>query len=350
MLIRYCAYTSYSGYGFAAKNYIAAILRAGHQVQLEPLDNFPEKNQNSYPYNQVTIGGKFDPNTFSIIHTIPEMHRRLHKTTKTIAVAVYETWMPPAHWVAILNQSDAIIVPSQFNWDIFKEAGIKKPIFYIPHCLDMAQYTPDVAPLHQYDKFTFLFLGSWRNRKGCKTLIEAWMNEFSPNEPVQLVIKTDKPSDAETFIRHVTKSSLVFVAKDRYTDEQIPGFIKSADCVVLPTIGEAFGYTGLQAMALDVPVIITNYSGCQEYANANTATLLESEGIVDHKGMDGIPQFSNKKWVNISSHQIAERLRYVFSHQKEIKEKSYQGFLYVRDKFGYNKASVAFQTLFDNLL
>lgn len=345
MTIRYCGYTGYSGYGYAARNYIAAILRAGYSVHLEPLDIFPEKNQALYPYNQVTVGGKFDPNSLSILHAIPEQHRRLRKTTKTLAIAAYETWDPPAHWFAILNECDGIIVPSKFNLEIFKE--LKKPLYYVPHCIDLEQYTPDVAPLYKYDKFTFLFLGTWRHRKGYRELIEAW--NFSPKE-AQLIIKTDKPSDAQNYIRTASKSSSIFVATQRYTDQEMPGFIKSAHCLVIPSLGEAFCYPSLQSMALGVPVLVTNHSGFQEYATPDTATLLEPEGVIECKTMDGIPQFSNKKWINISSSQIAEKLQYVFSHPKETKEKSFQGSLYVKSKFGYNQASESLGRIFDNYL
>lgn len=345
----YISFLGHTGYGVAGKNTILALSHTNlYDIKVTPLD-FDLKSQ-SLLFKDFARK-KNDVNRIQIFHCIPDMIRRFPRNLKSIGVGVFETWEPPAHWIAILNKNDALIVPSQFNQQIFQEAGITKPIFHIPHCLDMQLYSPNVAPMHTFDKFTFLFLGSWRLRKGYKELLDAWQEEFILEDPVQLVIKTDKPQVAQEEIHRMVKTCApVTVESSKYPDEQMPAFIKSFHCLVSPHRGEGFGLPGLSAMAVGVPVIITNHSGCQEYANSETATLLEPEEIRLEKCLDGIPQFSRKRWVYVSSHQIAKTMRYVFTHQAEIKTKAQAAYLYVCNRFGYNALADRFQQMIHKIL
>ena len=99
-----------------------------------------------------------DPKRIVIYHCIPNMQRRVDKKGSGLGFATFETFQPPDKWVEILNKNDAIIAPSQFNYKIFSHMKITKPIYYIPHCIDISVYNKNVTPLEQRDRFTFLFM------------------------------------------------------------------------------------------------------------------------------------------------------------------------------------------------
>jgi D-inositol-3-phosphate glycosyltransferase len=46
--------------------------------------------------------------------------------------------------------------------------------------------------------------------------------------------------------------------------KELPNYIKAADCVVVPSLAEGFGYTAAEASALDVPVVATNTTSLPE--------------------------------------------------------------------------------------
>jgi glycosyltransferase involved in cell wall biosynthesis len=121
------------------------------------------------------------------------------------------------------------------------------------------------------------------------------------------------------------------------------------DCLVSPTMGEGFGYPGLQCMAMGVPVIITNFSGCQDYANAETATLLEPDGFLLKQEMDGIPQFRAKKWAFVSVKKIQKAMRYVLTHPEEAKLKAAIAYSAVRQQFNFEKVSRLFSEMIREL-
>lgn len=295
----------------------------------------------------------------TLFHTLPTMQRTLQRTSRSIGFATFETFQPIPAWIKILNRNDAIITPSRFNYRIFAHESINKPIFYIPHCYDTELYNSRTDPLNHYDRFSFLFLGTWKVRKGYQELIEAWLKEFRLEDNVQLIIKTDKVAEAKRYVEKAIGNSEVsekemapILFEENIFDElTLPRFIKSFDCYISSTLGEGFGLPGLQAMALGVPVVITNFSGCQDYAKPDTATLLEPSGFQLKSMMDKLPQYKNKKWAFISVKTIRKAMRHVLNNPEDIKRKASVGSDFVKMNFATRNAVAAFdemmETVFD---
>jgi len=360
--IRWCSFLNSSGYGFSAQNYILALHNSNkYDIKLDIFGGTPARpavSDKAYEIfsKMINKNNENDKDAIQIFHCIPTIQRRVKRLRKTIGMATYETFLPPSRWIEILNENDAIITPSLFNYKIFAHARIKKPIFYLPHCIDMELYNENVKPLKKYNKFTFLFLGAWRERKGYPQLLEAWLKEFTEKDNVQLLIKTDKHRKAEDYFEKIkkqtgiTKGFAPVLFENKVFDEfELPKFIKSVDCLIANHMGEGFCIPGLQCMALKIPVLITNFSGSKDYANEKTATLLEPEGFVLYNDMDTIPQFKNKKWAFLSIKQIREKMRYTFKHYDTLKEKTDYAYDYVRENFNYNKIENLFGEMIETL-
>ena len=233
---------------------------------------------------------------------------------------------------------------------------ITKPIYYIPHCIDTSIYHKKVKPLVKRDRFTFLFMGTWKERKGYKQLFEAWLREFTESDDVQLLVKTDRPVKAEQYLASLCKQMGIdkgfapIIFENKVFDEKtLPQFIKSVDCLVAPTMGEGFGYPGLQCMALGIPVITTNFSGCQDYANEATATLLEPTGFVLRSSMDNIPQFKSRKWAFVEVKKVQKAMRMAINNVEKIKLKANTAYSYVRTRFSYEEVGKLFVRMLRDL-
>jgi len=347
MELEYICFGSLNGYAIAAKNYILALKH--HNLRIHTLDS---QHRIDVAGDNLSLFKKFakkeeQKEAIQIYHCIPPMQRRRRKNKLTIGVATFETYNPPRHWINILNQNAAVIVPSTFCEEIFKKAGITQPIYLIPHCLDLTKYNSNITPKETNHKFRFLFIGSWRKRKGYEELLKAWCSVFSNNEHVELVIKTDKPNKAKKYVSKLTNN--ILIEHSTITEDNMPSFIKSFDCLVLPTKGEGFGLPVLQSMAVGVPVIVTDYSGCTDFANNDTAFLLKTEGIVLKEDMDSISQFRKRRWANISVEQISKVMQYVYEHPDEVKEKVRCAEQFVRVGFGLDETKKRFDTMFSAL-
>lgn len=352
-----------SGYAQAAQDYLKSIQGdARYDLKVTLMHSGPEQlSLSKQSYLEITSMMRKQRDEFAVqvYHCIPEHQRRTERGKgKTVGFATFETFEPPLNWIHILKDNDAVICPSLFNMKIFKNAGIDKPLHYIPHCVDGDRYKPEVVPLkRQEGVFSFLSFGTWKRRKGWYQLLEAWAQEFKPDEPVRLVIKTDRHTMANIAVDQTVRNMgitrkdiapIVFESRI-LTDDELPGFMKSADCLVCPTMGEGFGLPGLQCMALGVPIIITNFSGCTDYANDQTATLIEPAKFIIYNEMDNIPQFRNRKWANVTTEEVRTKMRFAYSHQSEIRAKADGATAFVRDHFGYQKTAERLSQLFETL-
>jgi len=346
--ISYLAFLNHSGYGQAAKDMILAMHKSGlYNVRVDALCPAPKPSSSDEEYSifkNLTSKPK-NNNAIQIFHCIPDMQRRRQRMRKNIGLATFETYDPPENWIKILNTDDAVIAPSKFNYSVFAHSGVKCPLFHIPHCIDINKFNTMVEPMKKYDKFTFLFFGAWKIRKGYEQLIEAWFREFTNKDNVQLIIKTDKVQKAQVQVGSI-KNNLGFSQKDNapilfentiFDENMLPRFFKSVNCLISPTLGEGMGLPGLQCMALGVPIIITNFSGCQDYANDKTATLLEPQGFIMHQQMDEYPQFRQKKWSFITVSEIRTKMRQVLQNFDIAKEKAKYGAEFVKDNFNYSR-------------
>ncbi len=358
--IEYFCHMNRSGYAQAAQDYIYALRSSErYDISMRLMHASPDQvSMTPQRYREIMqmIQKEAHPDSPTIIHGIPDKQLHIRRGKKTIGFATFETYDPPPHWVGILNENDAVIVPSKFNAKVFRHAGVKKPIFHIPHCFNASLYNPQVVSKRDHSEFTFLFFGTWKKRKGWPQLIEAWFNEFDASDNVRLLLKTDRITMSQRGIDEIKRS--LGLKKDFapisyetrvLNEEAIPLLIKKADCLICPTLGEGFGLPGLQAMALGVPVVTTNYSGCQDYATAETATLIEPSGFIVLSELDLIPQFNSKRWAHVTPEKVAKSMRYVLENHSLVKTKADYAAKWVHEKFSYASVVPKFDALLDSL-
>jgi glycosyltransferase involved in cell wall biosynthesis len=358
--LEYICFLNSSGYSVSSQNYLQAFENTGKfDIRIQNFGTSisrPSISDDMYVHYIKMRKKEENEESIQIYHCIPKMQRKVRKLKKNIGFATFETYDPPQNWLSVLNKNDGVITPSKFNYDVFAHANIKKPLFYVPHCLDFNIYNKEVKPLKKFDKFTFGFMGTWKVRKGYKSVIETWITHFSDRNDIQLCIKTDDVGNATRYLDRMKKrygnskgfESIIF-EPNVFDEKTLPSFIKSFDCIVLPTSGEGFGLCGLQGMALGVPVIVTNYSGCKDYANEETATLIEPDGFILKSDMDGIEQFRNKKWAFISVENIKNSMNYVLKNQEKVNRKKDAAYDYVKENFNYEKIGHLFIDALDTL-
>lgn len=343
--IQYICFTGSSGFAFAAKNNIKALLKGNYDISIFPLDTGFKKDideQDFELFKNLCSSAKKEKPDIQIYHCLPFMQRRVPKVGKTIAYATFEAKDVPLNWISTLDKNDAVVVPSMFNYNSFKDK-IKTKLFYLPHVLGFPEKE---IPKIRSKNYRFLFFGTWKKRKNYLPLLQAFSEEFSNNEKVELVLKTSRNpfNNPEKIIKKY--NGKITLDLSLLKSEQVLPYINNFDCLVLPTKAEGFGYPPLQAMAVKTSTIVTDYSGCQEYANAHTSLLLNPEGFETLKDMDGIIQFRNKTWPIIPVQQIREKMRYAFENQDKMKELAENAYIFAKNKFNYDVALGIFEKIF----
>lgn len=358
--IDWIGFINETGYGQAAYDYIRALKSSNNYdikitcINGRPSSNFIESDELRFFHD--ACKKKSLSNQIQIFHCIPTIQMRYNRNARAMGFATFETFEPPTNWIGLLNKMDAVICPSLFNYKIFAHAGINKPIFHLPHCFDVNRFHDAVPPICKREKFTFLYFGTWKKRKGWPQLLEAYLEAFTEKDNVELLIKTDKINIAIHDIDKIKRNynnrkdlPPISIERRIFDDAHIPSFYKSCDCLVMPTLGEGFGLPALQCMACKVPVVITNFSGCQDYANDDTCTLLEPSGFLLHSNMDQIIQFSNKKWPLITINTIKLAMRQVFENYEVAKRKAQVAYDFVHKNFNYNVINLQFKDIMESV-
>ncbi len=188
------------------------------------------------------------------------------------------------------SKMDGLLVPSTFCRNSCMGSGIaRSKIHQVSYPLDNTVWTPAVKPwLTRSDRFRFLYVNSWYERKGYDCLLRAWWSEFSADDPVELVIKSYRENSRQEAVSDsvarlakewsvdVARKAPIRIVDQALPDEMLPGFMRSFDCLVSPHRSEGFGMNIWYAMALGIPVVCTDYGGSTDFAKEDTAWLVSA--------------------------------------------------------------------------
>ncbi|HEY7961915.1 MAG TPA: glycosyltransferase [Solirubrobacteraceae bacterium] len=99
-------------------------------------------------------------------------------------------------WVEILNRLDLVITPTGWNREVWQRAGVSTPIEVVPLGVDVESYFPATGR-----RCTFLSvhenLGGETSREDWRCTLRAYLEAFTAQDAVRLVVKTWKWKPAE---------------------------------------------------------------------------------------------------------------------------------------------------------
>ena len=337
-----------TGYGISSMEYLLSILHCDPNVNLK-LNYLNKITTLGVSPNRQQIFAALEKKPeesdhIAVFHCIPHRYRRPPKAKKCIGICLFETINPPKDWIKMMNSMDAIITASEFNKNIFLTSGLTVPIHVVPHTFDPKMFNREVSHNGRYDLTTFISIGTWKKRKNWETLIKAFYDAFEKKDRVCLLIKTDKPKELEVAVRTIkltgewrSKDTAPIFAENKTNCvfEEIPAFMKKGDIYVSCSLGEGFCLPSFHAMALGIPVIITKFGGCLEYAKPEYCTYIEPHSYKTYPDMDKIPQFRNCIWPVIRIGEVKDKMRQVWQ-DKQVKDKSDAGYDFVHANFNYD--------------
>lgn len=179
-----------------------------------------------------------------------------------IAFSVWESDMAPKDWVKILNEFDLILVPNVWLKNVYEKSGVKKPIFTIPHFMDLQPFLNYKRNSEVKENFTFGCSASLLERKNIEGLINSFNKTFNNNPKYKLKIHSRESYDQSKFIKLINDKKIknVELIFNKFTTNEYINFLDSLDCYVLASGGEGFSLTPREAMCLKIPCILSNNS------------------------------------------------------------------------------------------
>lgn len=218
------------------------------------------------------------PKTLTSLHGLKD----LNADVKLMYIA-WEDVTYPTSWVEEINENlHGVMATTSFVRDVLIDSGVRVPIKVVSNALDpeLKKEQSSEYKLNTNKKFKFIHISSAKQRKGVDLLIKAYFSEFTKDDNCVLVIKSFPGPDnvvEQLLAENKTDSSpeVVHIPDPNLTEAEIANLTSSCDCAVYPTRGEGFGLPILEAMQLEVPVIVTGYSGHMDFCSEENAYLLD---------------------------------------------------------------------------
>ena len=229
----------------------------------------------------------------------------------------------PRDWVDGCNSMDEIWVPASFNVETFRNSGVRVPIRVMPLGVDVDYFHPGIKGFRPSERFTFLSVFEWGERKAPEVLLRAFAEEFKESEDVMLLLSVFNRDPAIDVEREIAKLGLpdcppiAVMVNPEFADYQMGSLYRSADCFVLPTRGEGFGMPVLEAMASGLPTIATNWSGPADFLHEGVGYPLQTRGLVAAEAR--CPYYTGFDWADPDTDHLRHQMRHVFEHQDEAR-------------------------------
>ena len=286
------------------------LIKAGHQL----VDSNPEVCFTyGIPDRAVQARKKF-PNTPLIYYTVWESS----KYPETYLKAVKEA------------KIDLVLTAAKFTQWVLSRDGIESKVWW--HGIDDRwQY----KPRRDDGVFTFLHYNAYEWRKGWEIVLGAFLEEFGETEPVRLILKARERDNADYLLpAGDEKGKLPFSNVEEIlghiSDEAMVDMLARADCGVFPVRGEGWFLPSMECVAQGIPVIMPKKMAMEEQWGT---------GYFDC-GIDGYINASPRYpgyMIAPSLEGVKKQMRYVYEHEKGVRELARKGSEEVYNKFNWTK-------------
>jgi hypothetical protein len=226
----------------------------------------------------IKAGGQFD---VSLQITIPNEWKRMAPINIGYTAGIETHVMSPA-WLEPCNMMDKIVTISEFAKNVIvttvfgdqqgNQHHVHTPVEVVHFPLEQTEAAKGTFQFPS--DFNFLTVNQWGPRKNMEFLVRAFVDEFR-NEDVGLVIKTNAAndsimdrSDVERRLKELldtcgTKKCRVHLVHGRLSENEMAGLYRNdkVKAFVTATHGEGFGIPIFEAVAAELPVVATDWSG-----------------------------------------------------------------------------------------
>ena len=274
-----------------------------------------------------------------------------------IGRAMFETDRLPADWMAACNRMDAVWVPSAFNRETFANSGVDpEKLAVVPCPIHAALYDPNVKPLpiNGARGFNFLCSLDWKRSKGWETLIRAFVQEFTAADDVALILRPHTSMGytqqqitqmvigcvQQALKGNTAKMPTILVHDAPVPEENRPNLYRAVDCFVLASHGEAWGRPYMEAMAMGLPVIGTDWGGNTAFMTGRNSYLLRSKVVpIPPTAMLENPLTRGHQWAQPDGDHLRQLLREVFTKRDAARKVGAQARADVLAHFSYERVA-----------
>lgn len=362
----------YGGSGYAEEGWMAALGLAQHHipVQLVPVGKtadrekiIPEDCRKQLESLQRQL---VDIPRSVIFQNCAASGWNLQRAGRlSVGRTMFETDRVPDSFLEACAAMDEVWVPSRFNMETFAQSGVDKcKLRLVPGGVDTRTFCPGAEPLEIPHKrsFNFLSVFDWLRRKGHDILLRAYLEEFTAEDDVALILKiyqlAGAGGDVEARISHfiertarlsMEKAPVIILLNGFIPQSQLARLYATANAFVLPSRGEGYGRPYLEAMACRLPVIATNWSGQLDFLNPGNSYLVDARLAPVPADVE-IEDYQGHLWAEPDVEHLRKLMREVYSRPEEAQKRAEQGFRDAVREYGWSMVIPQWVSQFQRLL
>ena len=328
-------YRDGTGWAQAAVDYILSMDAAGIDVVPRPVKLNERKPE--LPQRILELEKKSDKNCdVCVQHVLPHMLDYNGRFKKNIILYATETSnFKRSIWAERINQMDEAWVINNEMKTVAESSGVEIPVKIVPHACDVSKFRKEYEEIdipNARENFIFYTIGEFTRRKNLSSFIRAFHTEFSPEEPVSIIIKTHQygvpPENCRDQVREMClniKAGLkLYPSTDDFTEdliitdylseETIMCLHQACDCFVMPSYGEAWCIPAFDAMGFGNTPICTDVGGMADFMNKGEGILVSSREEPVFGMIDTFNDLYTAKenWQSIDPIGLQKAMRYVY--------------------------------------
>ena len=191
---------------------------------------------------------------------------------------VETSWLNAAQRQKTLKEyelADTIVVTSEYSYQSFLQAGVPDSKLRRRQLRVNPRFIPSAQPSGD-DVFRVVYVGSLTVAKGIPLLVEAFAQLAEPAAELVLIGGWATRGMRQYLQGWMAKDSRIRVAPG----DPLPHLHRASVCVH-PTYEDGFAYAPLEAMACNVPVIVTADTGMKDYVREGINGYVVPTGDID---------------------------------------------------------------------
>jgi len=351
--VLYISQNNYSGYSYAARNYVYQLLKSGYDVQWD-VSKFgsstykPCNKEEELVFQCINKNIDYDS---VIVHHVPDgwhgIVNTLPRNKKCYGLTVWETTSLHRDWVNMINNNvDEVIVPSFFNKDLFVSSGVNKKINVWYHDIFPFCRNPLIDVDKVFDKFLiyksnkfikdvdlikntiknktiYYNISQFNERKNITQVIRTFCKKFKQEDNVCLFIKTFFKSFSRSEVEVLKYNFLELLKKfdnipniifcfDDLNDDEITIIHEFGDVYFTLNRGEGFGLCTYTAKKIGNKIVCGKFGAEREFLDESNDILLDYT-LVSPFNMEIYHDWYNddkQKWASYDDDVVVSKLQY----------------------------------------
>jgi len=250
---------------------------------------------------------------------------------------VWEKTRYPVDFFVKLMEADQLWVPTQWQANVaIKQGYPENKIKIVPEGIDPKVFYPENKKYS--DKFSFLILGKWEDRKSTKEIVRAFVELFGDNENIELLLSCDNNFPTDNF--KTTEERLSYYDLNRKNIKiihfkerhELINIMKSVNVFLSCSRSEGWNLPLIEAMACGIPSLYSECSGQLEFAK-NLGVPIKVHGE--------ITDIRNKMhgWYSPDYNDLKIKMLEVYHSYDFYKNKALKDSEIIRTKFTWQNAA-----------